>query len=41
MNCHLSDMAAAQATSGPRSRACACLSGFASRGSCFLLGVAP
>ena len=41
MNCHLSDMPAAPATSGPRSRVCASPSRFASRGSCFLFGVAP
>ena len=41
MTCHLSDMATAQATSARRSRACASPSGFASRGSCLLFGVAP
>ena len=41
MTCHLTDMATAQATSGPRSRTCASPSGVASRGSCLLLGVAP
>ena len=39
MTCRLSDMPTARATSAPRSRACAFPSGFASRGSCLLLGV--